>query len=209
MRSSNKSRSRNKNHNNNHNNNRRGNPANVLNRVFDSAGPEGKVRGTPQQIIDKYQSLAHDATLAGDRVGAENFRQHSEHYSRMLTDAQREINERRDAHEAQRQQNQQNQQQQPKQQNQKPKDEHNTGSEISGEQPDVAGNTNDLFPGKSEQSNLVETPESKPVVDAVKKPKRVRQPAKKVEITKPEAEKPVVVEVEKPSEPPKTETAAE
>jgi hypothetical protein len=175
--------------------------------VFDSAGPEGKVRGTPQQIIDKYQSLAHDATLAGDRVGAENFRQHSEHYSRMLTDAQREINERRDAHEAQRQQNQQQNQNQP--QHQKPKVQQNAGSETSGEQPDVAGNTNDLFPGKPEQSNLVETPESKPVVDAVKKPKRVRQPAKKVEITKPEAEKPAAVEAEKPNEQPKTETAAE
>ena len=217
MRSSNKSRSRNKNHNNNHNNNRRGNPANVLNRVFDSAGPEGKVRGTPQQIIDKYQSLAHDATLAGDRVGAENFRQHSEHYSRMLTDAQLEINERRDAHEAQRQQNQknhqqnqnQNQQNQQQQQNQEPKDQQNAGSEIGDEQPDVAGNTNDLFPGKPEQSNLVETPESKPVVDAVKKPKRVRQPAKKVGITKPETEKPAAVEAEKPNEQPKTETAAE
>jgi hypothetical protein len=129
----------------------------------------------------------------------------------MLTDAQREINERREAHEAQRQKSQQqNQQQQPQQQqNPKPKDQQNAGSETGGEQPDVAGNTNDLFPGKPEQSNLVETPESKPVVDAVKKPKRVRQPAKKVEITKPEAEKPVAVEAEKPSEPPKTETAAE
>ncbi|MBL4750746.1 MAG: DUF4167 domain-containing protein [Amylibacter sp.] len=215
MRSSNKSRSRNKNYNNNQNNNRRGNPANVLNRVFDSAGPEGKVRGTPQQIIDKYQSLAHDATLAGDRVAAENFLQHSEHYSRMLTDAQREIDERREAHEAQRQQNQKNHQQnQNQQQNQKPKDQQNTGSETGDEQPNVAGNANDLFPGTSEQPNLVETPESKPVVDAVKKPKRVRQPAKKVEITKPEAPKaeapkPVAVEAEKPNQQPKTETAAE
>jgi len=200
MRSSNKSRSRNK----SHNNNRRGNPANVLNRVFDSAGPEGKVRGTPQQIIDKYQSLAHDATLAGDRVGAENFLQHSEHYSRMLSEAQREINERRDAHEAQRQQNQKSHPQN-QQQKQKPDNQQDTGSD----QPEIAGNTNELFPGKPEQSNLVETPESKPAADAAKKPKRVRQPAKKVEITQPEAEKPVAVEAEKPSEQPKSETAAE
>ena len=72
MRSSNKSRSRNK------NNNRRYNPGNVVNRVFDSSGPEGKVRGTPQQIIDKYQMLARDAQLSGDRVAYENFLQHSE-----------------------------------------------------------------------------------------------------------------------------------
>ena len=50
--------------------------ATLLTKVFDSAGPEGKVRGTPQQIIDKYQSLAHDSQLSGDRVSAENFQQH-------------------------------------------------------------------------------------------------------------------------------------
>ncbi len=87
MRPSGKSRNRNK------NNGRRPNPGNVINRVFDSAGPEGKVRGTPQQIIDKYLSLAHDSQLSGDRVSAENFQQHSEHYSRLLLDAQKEIAE--------------------------------------------------------------------------------------------------------------------
>ena len=63
---------------------------NVVNRVFDSSGPEGKVRGTPQQIIDKYLVLARDAQLGNDRVAAENFLQHAEHYTRMLTEAQRE-----------------------------------------------------------------------------------------------------------------------
>ncbi len=87
MRPPGKSRNRNK------NNGRRPNPGNVINRVFDSAGPEGKVRGTPQQIIDKYLSLAHDSQLSGDRVSAENFQQHSEHYSRLLLDAQKEIAE--------------------------------------------------------------------------------------------------------------------
>ena len=87
MRSSGKSRNKNR------NNNRRPNPGNVINRVFDSAGPEGKVRGTPQQIIDKYQSLAHDSQLSCDRVSAENFQQHSEHYSRLLLEAQKEIAE--------------------------------------------------------------------------------------------------------------------
>ena len=77
----------------NRNNGRRPNPGNVINRVFDSSGPEGKVRGTPQQIIDKYHSLAHDSQLSGDRVSAENFQQHSEHYSRLLLEAQKEIAE--------------------------------------------------------------------------------------------------------------------
>ncbi|MCC5967848.1 MAG: DUF4167 domain-containing protein [Natronohydrobacter sp.] len=64
---------------------------NIVNRVFDSSGPEGKVRGTPQQIIEKYQVLARDAQLSNDRVAAENFQQHAEHYTRMLAQAQREL----------------------------------------------------------------------------------------------------------------------
>ncbi len=88
MRSSSKSRNRGRNA------SRRGNNGgSVINRVFDSAGPEGKVRGTPQQIIDKYNSLAHDSQLSGDRVSAENFQQHAEHYQRILSVAQKEIAE--------------------------------------------------------------------------------------------------------------------
>lgn len=68
---------------------------NVVNRVFDSSGPDGKVRGTPQQIIDKYLLLARDAQLANDRVAAENFLQHAEHYTRMLAEAQAESDARR------------------------------------------------------------------------------------------------------------------
>jgi len=64
---------------------------NIVNRVFDSSGPEGKVRGTPQQIIDKYLVLARDSQLSGDRVAAENFLQHAEHYLRMLNEAQAEM----------------------------------------------------------------------------------------------------------------------
>ncbi|MEM0937411.1 MAG: DUF4167 domain-containing protein [Pseudomonadota bacterium] len=69
---------------------------NITNRVFDSSGPEGKVRGTPQQIIEKYAQLARDAQLGNDRVAAENFQQHAEHYTRMLGDAQREMEARRE-----------------------------------------------------------------------------------------------------------------
>ena len=94
MRPSGKSRNKNR------NNGRRPNPGNVINRVFDSSGPEGKVRGTPQQIIDKYQSLAHDSQLSGDRVSAENFQQHSEHYARLLLEAQKEIAEKSAAQES-------------------------------------------------------------------------------------------------------------
>ena len=95
MRQSNKSRSRNKN-----NGNRRS-VANAVNRVFDSAGPEGKVRGTPQQIIEKYMTLFRDAQLSGDRVAAENFQQHAEHYIRLLSEALKEQNDRKEQQEAQ------------------------------------------------------------------------------------------------------------
>ncbi len=74
--------------------NRRSNGS-VVNRVFESSGPEGKVRGNPQQIIDKYQALSRDALLAGDRVLAENHAQHAEHFIRMLSEATREMEARR------------------------------------------------------------------------------------------------------------------
>jgi hypothetical protein len=55
------------------------------NRAFDSNGPEGaKVRGAAQSVYEKYQQLARDAQTAGDRVLAENYLQHAEHYFRLL-----------------------------------------------------------------------------------------------------------------------------
>ncbi|MDQ1901707.1 DUF4167 domain-containing protein [Paracoccus sp. WLY502] len=90
MRSS-KSRSRNK-------SNRQRSLGNIVNRVFDSSGPEGKVRGTPQQIIEKYLTLARDAQLSGDRVAEQAFLQHAEHYTRMLGEAQKEMAERQQFH---------------------------------------------------------------------------------------------------------------
>jgi hypothetical protein len=55
------------------------------NRAFDSNGPEGvKVRGAAQSVYEKYQQLARDASSSGDRVLAENYLQHAEHYFRVL-----------------------------------------------------------------------------------------------------------------------------
>src|SRR6056297_1751436 len=79
--------------------NRNRSMGNIVNRVFDSSGPEGKVRGTPQQIIDKYNQLTRDAQLSNDRVAAENFQQHAEHYTRMLGTAQKEQDARREQQE--------------------------------------------------------------------------------------------------------------
>lgn len=55
------------------------------NRSWDSQGPENiKVRGNAQTVYERYQQLGRDATASGDRVLAENYMQHAEHYFRVL-----------------------------------------------------------------------------------------------------------------------------
>jgi hypothetical protein len=54
------------------------------NHVFDSNGPDVRVRGTAQQLFEKYLQLGRDATSGGDRVMAEGYFQHAEHYFRIL-----------------------------------------------------------------------------------------------------------------------------
>jgi hypothetical protein len=54
------------------------------NHVFDSNGPDVRVRGTAQQLFERYLQLGRDATGAGDRVLAESYFQHAEHYFRIL-----------------------------------------------------------------------------------------------------------------------------
>ena len=153
MRSS-KSRSRNKNRNN------RPSGGNIINRVFDSQGPDGKVRGTPQQIIEKYNQLHRDAVLSGDRVDAENYAQHAEHYTRLLAEAQREVEAKR---EEQEEQNRQRQAERDRERQERLKAQEAAANDpASMEQPDVA---------EAPDSGLVETPEEKP-----KRPRRPRKP---------------------------------
>jgi hypothetical protein len=54
------------------------------NQVFDSNGPDGRIRGNAHQVMERYLALARDASSQGDRVSAENFYQHAEHYFRLL-----------------------------------------------------------------------------------------------------------------------------
>ncbi len=54
------------------------------NHFFDSNGPEVRVRGTAQQLFEKYLQLGRDATGSGDRVMAESYFQYAEHYFRIL-----------------------------------------------------------------------------------------------------------------------------
>lgn len=68
-------------------NSRGGRQQNIRNQQMDSNGPGGRIRGTPQQVLDRYLALARDASSAGDSVLAENLFQHAEHYTRMLNAA--------------------------------------------------------------------------------------------------------------------------
>jgi len=175
MRSS-KSRSRNKT-----NRNRSSSMGNVVNRVFDSSGPEGKVRGTPQQIIDKYNQLARDAQLAGDRVATENFQQHAEHYLRLLSEAQKEQDQKR---EEQERQNRERQAERDRERVDRQERDAATGAEPQppqessgkGDQPDVLDNA-----PVDTDSGLVETPENKTEEKPAAKPRRARKPRKKPE----------------------------
>ena len=148
---------------------------NIVNRVFDSSGPEGKVRGTPQQIIDKFNQLARDAQLAGDRVATENFQQHAEHYLRMLGEAQREQDQRRDEQERQ---NRERQAERDRERAERQERDSNGGTMVSdpgrAPQPDVIDTKED-----EGDSGLVETPENA-APPTEKKPKRTytRKPKK-------------------------------
>jgi hypothetical protein len=71
------------------NNNRKG--PNPLTRNYESNGPDVKIRGSAQQIAEKYSALARDAMSAGDRVMAENYLQHAEHYNRIIAAAQAQM----------------------------------------------------------------------------------------------------------------------
>jgi hypothetical protein len=84
----NNKRMRNRNNNNN-NNNRRG--QNPMTRVFESNGPDIKIRGTASHVAEKYVQLARDARSSGDPVAAENYYQHAEHYFRLIAAAQEQL----------------------------------------------------------------------------------------------------------------------
>jgi hypothetical protein len=59
-------------------------PSNNTNRNYESNGPDVKIRGNAAHIAEKYTTLARDALSSGDRVIAENYLQHAEHYNRIV-----------------------------------------------------------------------------------------------------------------------------
>lgn len=64
---------------------------NPLTRVYESNGPDVKIRGTANHIAEKYVQLARDAQSSGDPVAAENYLQHAEHYFRLIAAAQEQF----------------------------------------------------------------------------------------------------------------------
>ena len=96
MRNGQNKRMRGRNRNNNNNNNshhhhNRGHHHNPLTRVYESNGPDVKIRGTAHHIAEKYLQLARDATSVGDHVAAEAHHQHAEHYLRLIAAAQEQF----------------------------------------------------------------------------------------------------------------------
>lgn len=109
-------------------------PQNPLGRSMDSNGPDVKVRGTAQHICDKYQNLARDAHSAGDRIAAENYYQHAEHYLRLILQHQST-----------------NEQQNARHQNNNNDDGRNNGEEASGssdDNPQEAAQGTNAEPGR-------------------------------------------------------------
>lgn len=119
---------------------------------FESNGPEVKVRGNAQQVVEKYLALARDATSADDRVAAENYFQHAEHYYRVMT-ANGGGHEQRDHH---------------PQQQQQPTEQPPAHQSSRASQPDKAGvdrNGEKAAPAKSEIT-IEEKPAASPADDS-------------------------------------------
>jgi hypothetical protein len=89
------------------------------NHVFDSVGPDLRIRGTAQQLFEKYLQLGRDASSSGDRVMAESYFQYAEHYFRILNAMA-----------------QATQQGQPSGQQRPPRTHENNGPEVMGTQQD-------------------------------------------------------------------------
>lgn len=73
------------------NNNHHRKSQNPLTRVYESNGPDVKIRGTASHIAEKYIQLARDSQSSGDPVAAENYYQHAEHYFRLIAAAQEQF----------------------------------------------------------------------------------------------------------------------
>src|SRR5260370_26184521 len=104
-----------------------GHHQNPLSRMYESNGPDVKIRGTASHIAEKYLQLARDAQSSGDPIAAENFYQHAEHYFRLIAAAQEQLRQTQPSY--------YQQQQQPRE----PHDPDEGYDEADNEQPHVDG----------------------------------------------------------------------
>ncbi|MCE2563865.1 DUF4167 domain-containing protein [Komagataeibacter sp. FNDCF1] len=135
------------------------------NHVFDSNGPDLRVRGTAQQLFEKYLQLGRDASSTGDRVMAEAYFQHAEHYFRIL-------NAMTQAAQQSQQERMNSRQPRPMPDNRQPTD---TVMDEAGEQPAIAA------PAQPEETApqppiAAATPEAAPAAPAPRAPRVPRAP---------------------------------
>jgi hypothetical protein len=117
---------------------------NPLTRVYESNGPDVKIRGTASHIAEKYIQLARDAQGSGDPVAAENYYQHAEHYFRLIAAAQEQFRQQNPYY------NQQPQQGAPSGQHQQGNDESFDGDDDDG-QPFMGQNEPSYGPREPQQ----------------------------------------------------------
>jgi hypothetical protein len=145
---------------------------NPMTRVFESNGPDVKIRGTPSHIAEKYLQLARDAQASGDPVAAENYFQHAEHFFRLIAAAQEQFrqnnpqfyrpeNEARDMRD----------------------DGYDDGDETIGQQQPVAGPGEAPFGTREPQPYLPREPQPYPPREQQAYSPRPQQPAAPAEAT--------------------------
>jgi hypothetical protein len=121
---------------------------NPLTRVYESNGPEVKIRGTAHHITEKYLQLARDAQSAGDPVTAENHFQHAEHYFRLIATAQEQFRQQNPYYQA------------PPAPGQNASDEGFDGDEEDGGQPAAQGQSGQGQPQQQQPQNFGGQPHS-------------------------------------------------
>ena len=121
---------------------------NPLTRVYESNGPDVKIRGTASHVAEKYIQLARDAQGSGDPVAAENYYQHAEHYFRLIAAAQEQFRQQNPYYNQQPQQG-------------APGGQHQQGSDESFDGDDDDGQT---FMGQNEPSYAPREPQQQPYI---------------------------------------------
>ncbi|GAB6966058.1 hypothetical protein JCM25156A_00950 [Komagataeibacter kakiaceti JCM 25156] len=142
------------------------------NHVFDSNGPDLRVRGTAQQLFEKYLQLGRDASSTGDRVMAEAYFQHAEHYFRILNAMTQA---------AQQSQQERQERMAPRQQQPRPVDNRqpDTTPEEAAEQPAIAQHQPATEPEETApQPSVAEAPEAPAAAPTPRPPRMPRRRTK-------------------------------